>query len=417
MVRLFTLFGALMAGGIAMMSGAVPSVAGFDIAALFRPADPVTPAYQRGFRSDFLLEINEGRLPHGLSSVRVDEEVQAFVVDLLDSESHPASLDLERVFDALQEEFPGAQYLAANLVTGRSREDLIASLRLWEAVANPDFDILATAVVRKGRRYTALGVMARRIPRFSLALANRTGGRFYNHCPHCDSTHALSLDRRSRTLILSCPDCESPFDVLASDSRGRMRRANAFFSGFSVPDQSIVSGAQSGEERVLAIWQQIASRCRYEADQRKDDTREAWKTPVETWTEKAGDCEDTSILLADALMSAGFESRVAIGWNGNIGQHAWCVVNVEGTQYVLESTLAGELDHTALVPVEDASAYYKPEQLFDREHLYFSAGNPAKVGEDYFSRDHWRPLRVDPGEEDARVTSRLQAIPTQLTRG
>ena len=218
-----------------------------------------------------------------------------------------------------------------------------------------DFNRLTTGVFSSGRKLGALGVMSRRIPRFTLDAANSHGGKFFNECPHCQKIHALALDRKSRTLILSCPECDRPFDVLAADTLGKIRRATDFMSGFKIPLSPAMQAAQSDEEKTLAIWQEMANRCTYELDQKRVDAREAWKRPEETWKEKAGDCEDTSILLADALISAGINARVAIGWNGNIGQHAWCVVRIKDRQYVLESTFEGPVDYQSLVPVAEAS--------------------------------------------------------------
>ncbi|MEO0415269.1 MAG: transglutaminase-like domain-containing protein, partial [Verrucomicrobiota bacterium] len=122
----------------------------------------------------------------------------------------------------------------------------------------------------------------------------------------------------------------------------------------------------------------------------ESNASEVWKTPEETWTEKKGDCEDTSILLADALISAGFEARVAIGWNGNIGQHAWTVVKIEGAQYVIESTLPEPQSAADMMVAEEAAHFYKPEQLFDRDNLYFQNTDPDNAAADYFSSEAWQ---------------------------
>lgn len=394
MVRILLLVGGLVLAAVVTLSVFTRTPDGLGYFSYFQKLPKIDSTFQRGFRSDSLLKINALRHPHSVEMVSVDEEIQSFISNYLSSHPNPAELDLEDVFDTLQNKFPGAQYLAANLVTGSNRKELVDVMNQWDAVGNPDFNSLTTGVFVSGRKLGALGVMARRIPKFSLEAANTVGGRFFNQCPHCQRVHALALDKKSRTLILTCPDCEKPFDVLAADTHGYIRRATDFMKGFSIPENDLIREAQSGEEKVLTLWQQVADRCRYELDQNSNDAREAWKTPEETWNEKAGDCEDTAILLADALISEGFPARVAIGWNGNIGQHAWCVVMIGERQYVLESTLQGRLDHKALVSIEDAAPFYQPEQLFDRDHLYFSGGEPGTAGTDYFADSIWRPLAI-----------------------
>jgi hypothetical protein len=194
-----------------------------------------------------------------------------------------------------------------------------------------------------------------------------------------------------------------PFEVLAVDTGGRIRRATDFFDGFSLKESLAAEDQLTSEQRIVALWRQVAERCEYQLDQDHiSETREVWKNPRETWEEKAGDCEDTSILLADVLISAGFDARVAIGWNGNIGQHAWVVVQTPRCQYLIESTLQGEITVDSLAEVTQASAFYQPEQLFDRDKVYFTTARPDAFGNDYFSPKLWPPIPMD-GVTDGRA--------------
>ncbi len=407
MLRSFLLFGGIILTVVTALSVGLHRSGRVDFIGFFSPVLELTPTFQRGFRSDTLLEINRQRQPLGIDLANIDAGIQKFIHDYVATQPDPANIDLDDVFDSLQNKFPGAQYLAANLVTARNRKDLLRTLNQWDAVVNPDFHSVTVGVFSSGRKLGALGVMSQRIPRFSLKAANTYGGKFFNQCPHCKKTHAVEIDRKSRTLILSCPDCKRPFDVLAADTRGRIRRANDFMTGFSLPGTNSFRNAQSAEERILALWQQIADRCDYELDKNINDSREAWKFPEETWAHKAGDCEDTAILLADSLISAGFEARVAIGWNGNIGQHAWCVVKAGDRQYVLESTFDGKLNHKSMVEVSDAAPFYQPEQLFDRENLYFMEGKPDAAGNDYFAKKLWSKLKVEGNLDSAAKTAMI----------
>ncbi len=371
------------------------------------PIPPPDAAYQRGFRSDVMVGINRIRSSSGLSEIKGDEAIQGFLGSWISSISAPQDLSLDDVFDVVQSRFPGAQYLAANLVVSGSRENLMERISGWTAIANPDFDSVNTAVFRSGRQLGALAVMSRRIPEYSLKTLNDAGGRFYNRCPHCDKVHALELDRDSRTLILSCPHCDLPFEILAVGTDGRMRRANDFFEGFSPPGGFSTDGEM--KTRILAIWRKMAEHCRYQLDQDRKvpgspQADEIWKSSGETWAEAAGDCEDTSILLADMLTTAGFQARVAIGWNGNIGQHAWVVVKVGEKQYLLETTLQKKVGLEDLAEVESVASYYHPEQVFDHDGMFFTTARPDRFGLDYFSPEIWK--RVPSRSPDAGLTLR-----------
>lgn len=394
MVRGLISFGGLAVVLLTTLSVILQKTGTVDVVGTLFPLEEIDESFQRGFRSDAIARINRMRLAGSIEGVRVDDEVQTHLSRFVETHGDPENIDLQDVFDDLQGRFPGAQYLAANLVTSGSREDLLSRIGAWDAVVSSEFDVINTVVFTSGRTIGALGVMSRRIPQFSLAAANGVGGKFFNRCPHCGEVHALEVEKESRTLILSCPYCDHPFDVLASDATGRIRRASDFFTGFRLPEHSDRAEGETPEEQIAKLWGQIADRCEYELDQEHSETREVWKSSNETWAERAGDCEDTSILLADALISEGFDARVAIGWNGNIGQHAWVVVRVGGNQYVLESTLQSEITPDSLSLLSEASNFYQPEQLFDRDHLYFSTSEPEVFREDCFSPELWQSIPV-----------------------
>lgn len=398
MVRsLYSFGGIMLTVGVALLIGLQKS-GKVDVLGFLIPHQEVDEAFQRGFQSDAKMRINQLRVPAEVGEVQEDELLQNYLEEFVSRHPKPQDIELDEVFDSLQTEFPGAQYLAANLITSTSREDLLDKLSGWTAVANPDFNSIITTVFRAGSQMGVLGVMSRRIPEFSLQAANTEGGRFHNRCPHCKIIHALELDRDSRTLILSCPHCDLPFDVLAVGSSGEIKRATEFLEGFQLLDEVATRRSASGEERVLALWGQVADHCEYQLDQDRlgsssdDHLREVWKASGETWHEAAGDCEDTSILLADVLISAGFEARVAIGWNGNIGQHAWVVVKVGSRQYILESTLQKKIESSDLVDVESGAAFYQPEQLIDRDRIYYSTARPDRFRLDYFSSALWKAI-------------------------
>lgn len=394
MIRSLFCFGGTILAVATAFSAGLQLSGKYDVLGLLFPLPEVDASYQRGFRSDAMAKVNRIRIPLGVEGVRGDESIQRMLHQLMREHPDPENVELDFVFEEVQKEFPGAQYLAANLVTAPDRDSLLSNLTHWTASANEDFNTINTAVFTSGRRYGALAVMARRIPRFSLRDANDRGGKFFNVCPHCGKTHALELEKESRTLILSCPYCDLPFDVLALDTKGRVRRASDFFENFELVEPKGVEKSQSQTERLIALWQRVADRCDYQLDHHRSSEKEVWKMPSETWAERAGDCEDTALLLADALISAGFEARVAIGWNGNIGQHAWVVVRLDGNQYVIETTLQNTISEESLSPVAEAASFYQPEQLFDRGHLYYSTAAEEDFASDYFSPKIWESIPV-----------------------
>ena len=113
---------------------------------------------------------------------------------------------------------------------------------------------------------------------------------------------------------------------------------------------------------------------------------ERWQTAGETFAKGQGDCEDTSILLVDALLSAGYPAKVAIGRNRKVGEHAWCVVKVGGEEYLLETT-GGKPSEKTIPRVSEVGGHYVPRQLFDRDSVYFRSSDGATG--DYWSEAEW----------------------------
>lgn len=95
---------------------------------------------------------------------------------------------------------------------------------------------------------------------------------------------------------------------------------------------------------------------------------EHWKFPEETAHDRAGDCEDTSILLCSLLRAAGIEGAwVNVGTvkiNGQYAGHAWVTWGEPGEpEYLFETTL----DHLPANPWQFADDWpqYRPELRFN----------------------------------------------------
>lgn len=347
---------------------------------------------QDAFEAQALAAVNGSRATLGLPQLKTDREIQEAVARFGATHSRLSEMQLDGLFHKLREEFPGAQFLSATVLLDPRDDGLQNSLSEWGDAKDPQYESLSTLAFRDGLRKGCVAVLARRLPPFTVEAANEKGGRFFQRCPHCQSAHAVLLDRQSQTLILACPDCEKPYDLLAADTAGDFRRATDFFEGFQLPGAS-ESNAEA-EQKMTEIWSAVLHHCDYEYDRADGRQAEAWKLPSQTWKDAAGDCEDTAVLLSDALNSAGIESRVAVGWNVHIGQHAWCVAKIGDQQWLLESTLRlKEGESPELRTVADAAEEYQPEQLIDRDHLYFRFDTKGRAGcGNYWSDGIWKTL-------------------------
>jgi hypothetical protein len=373
------------------------------------------------FASTCLLDLNDRRQRVGLEALAVDADLQSTLEGFLASVPNGSDIDLDILLRYMQRSYPDVTALSATVVWHPTVVGLTGGIVDWDDAIGRQFESLSTVSFRDGYRHGCIGVLAHRLPLFDLEVANSEGGRFHQACPRCGAGHAIELDPTARTVQLRCPHCQRPYAILASDTLGDFHRAPSFLTGFTLPESvPSLETATTREAKIRAIWRLIASRCRYQSDGAEDSTSpsaseisneksyslaerlgavsgvadasdpqiEAWQTPSETWQRKAGDCEDTSLLLTDILISEGFDARVALGWNAQGGDHAWCVVRLEnGEQYILETTIQPDGRPLRLLPVSEASAAYRPEQLFDRKHLYFAGGgSPAK---DYWSENIW----------------------------
>jgi len=61
---------------------------------------------------------------------------------------------------------------------------------------------------------------------------------------------------------------------------------------------------------------------------------------------------------------------------------------------VLESTFQQEISAESLVDLAEAADFYQPEQLFDRENLYFSSALHDVFRKDCFSPELWQAIPV-----------------------
>ncbi|MFM2169335.1 MAG: hypothetical protein RIS79_3706, partial [Verrucomicrobiota bacterium] len=162
---------------------------------------------------------------------------------------------------------------------------------------------------------------------------------------------------------------------------------------------------ESRVQQLFTIWSAVHAHCRYTNDRgvkksegmhSKQEQLDSWQFADETQRLLQGDCEDSSIYLADWLMSCGFQVRVALGRYEDMGGHAWCVVKIEDREYLIEST-GGKPTPSAPPLTSQVGSRYVPEVLFDRHSIYVPVSSSRVWKGDYWSSKSW--VRIDPRTE------------------
>jgi hypothetical protein len=248
-------------------------------------------------------------------------------------------------------------------------------------------------------------VLGERLPLFAPeALADQKQEKFYSVCTLCKQGQACQIPRHSRSLSLECPHCHRVYAMVAADSHGRFRYVNEYLTGYEPPAH--YPAGQTKLAELMSIWRAVASGCRYTPDA-GDDDNDAWQTARETQALGTGDCEDSSILLADWLLARDFQARVALGRYAERGGHAWVVVRLDHEDYLLEST-EGASNAQRPPLLSEVGSRYVPELLFD--HLaFFIRTQPADLWNgDFWSEDTWQRVVPRPRySRDGKTVSKV----------
>ena len=105
---------------------------------------------------------------------------------------------------------------------------------------------------------------------------------------------------------------------------------------------------------------------------------DSWALPIFTLAQKHQngsiyvDCEDGTFILVSLLRSLGIEAYANVGTvslNGSIYGHAWVTVNLNGKEYLLETTLGAELTELRPVP-----SFYKTDVKFNEKDVIAITG-------------------------------------------
>ncbi len=357
----------------------------------------------------------------GLESTKVDTSaVTMFLYQLGNEVAVGDEVTRKRLEYMVQRENPTIQIKASSFFEAENQDALVSLVEARASLAGLEGTThygSVSKITDEGKAWAWIfrGNQVSREEQLAQALSR--GGFFSLKCSHCGGDSFGRLIPNANYLVMpKCMDCGLATHVFGPDTEGSYRRANDFLTGFKIPQEKVdpflpVDHEYSDSEAlVLANWRVILDRCNFEYDfaENGDSKRDVWKLPQQTWEDRVGDCEDTTILLTDALISAGFDARVAYGtWKGR--GHAWCVVKVGKRQRILETTLANA-ETVGLRSIIEVGNDYIAFCLFDRDSIYLRRHAGELSTPDYFSNDYWQTITIH--ESDVEVPTELSSIST-----
>lgn len=353
-------------------------------------SDPLYSADQ--FEIDLVDRINFQRTSAKHPLMKVDIELEKWMRNF--SESINAD-DLDSFVTLLQNQQPRYFQVRVGSAHAPSLQQLPEQFLSFASTIEAENEHMGVLTRKLPSRfgYEAILVTGQRLENFSpTALNEQQRDIFFSICPHCKHQHACRAVRSQRGINLDCPRCGLDYGVLAPDKNGKFRYVNEYLTGYQPPARYPADGSRLHE--LYTIWNAVVDNCAYTKDSVPGNpTRDAWQLAAETMSLGHGDCEDSAVLLADWLISRGFDVRVVLGRYGDLGQHAWCVARVDGIEYLLEST-EGHPDPGKPPYASDLGARYVPETMFDRDAIYVRSQPKARFDGAYWSTKTW--VRVDP---------------------
>jgi len=354
------------------------------------------------FRVDLVDQFNYSRLAAKTPMLRVDPKMEAW----LDREfAKIDTSDLNKVTELVQEGMPRYYRVSVCSASSPSLRELGQRFHEYSHRSQPEMTHMAVALRPRasGLMHEALLVLGQRLRDFTPeALSKSADEPFFSTCVHCKQPHFMKLSRAQRSMALECPKCRRKYAVIAADSAGNFRYVNEFLTGYA--PSAVFAKNQSRVQQLFTIWAAVHANCLYTNDPgaksgtnyAKKEQTDCWQFADETQRLQRGDCEDSSIFLADWLMSRGFQVRVALGRYGDLGGHAWCVVKIDDKEYLIEST-ESRPDPTDPPLASRVGSRYVPEVLFDRFAIYVPTSSNRAWKGDYWSANTW--TRIEPRAE------------------
>lgn len=344
------------------------------------------------FKVSLLDQINYVRIAAKLPPLKIDPDLQKFMERY--EQGVPCD-DLDEVTQSVQTSLPRYFRVSACTATRPNSQELLQEFQPFSQKTDAAMTHFACLLKSSsgGLSQTCLIVVGQRLEDFSPEQLNaRKSDAFFNVCSLCRHPHVCRVSYQQSSMTLECPSCNRIYAVVAADSHGRFRYVNEFLSGFQPPAR--FPKDQSQIQKLFTIWSAVHRDCLYTLDpETKKKQSDCWQTALETQNLQRGDCEDSSIFLADWLESQGFQVRVALGKYGDLGGHAWCVVRLDGNDYLLESTAAKP--DVSNPPLSDiVGSRYVPEVQFDRNAIYVRTKVHQTWAGDYWSSKQW--TRIEP---------------------
>jgi hypothetical protein len=305
------------------------------------------------------------------------------------------TVDAEAIAEGARSSWPQYQELIVFNSHSATADGLLRQISSWPDLSTHGLTHVAAVAQRGtfGLGWSITVMVGQRLPLFTPeALDDPKQEKFYSICGLCGKGQACQIPRHSRSLSLECPHCHRIYAMVAADAHGRFRYANEYLTGYAPPAH--YPKEQSKLAELMVIWRAVTSECRYTPDA-GDDDNDAWQTAQETQALGTGDCEDSSILLADWLLSRGFHVRVALGRYAERGGHAWVVVRLDEKDYLLEST-EGTSGAQRPPLLSEVGSRYVPELLFDPTALFIRKQPNSTWSGDYWSDPTWQRVAPRP---------------------
>lgn len=353
-----------------------------------REASDFRPAEVEG---DVARSIYSARSTARVRSLQPDAELQDWLKGRIKKEGLP---DLDSLTRDLQLTYPRYINVAAYAMQSPSTGGLLEQLGGWPDKADASFT--HEAIVARPRPalmgFECVVVVGTQLPEFSPEALGQGGDKFYSVCPLCGKGQPCQIPIRTRSFSLDCPQCHRTYALLAVDTHQRFHYVNEYLKGYEPPAH--FQKKLSRLEEMLTIWKAVIKGIRYLPDTSDGNPdNDAWQTALETQKLGTGDCEDSSIYLADWLLARGFEARVCVGRCAEMGGHAWVVVRLDGASYLMETTNSNA--DTNVPPLADEiGSRYVPEASFDRQAFYLRGNPDIPWDGDYWTKTKWQ--RVAP---------------------
>jgi len=390
----------LMAAGIAAMKEGLLN--GWKMRLGELTAHPGSQYSAARFRMDLVDQFNYARMAAKTPPLSVDPELDLW----LEKEFvNLDTTDLNKVTEIVQDGMPRYYRVSVCSASSPSLRELLQRFHDYTHRAQPEMTHMGVVLRSRagGLMHEALLVMGQRLRDFTPeALTESAEKPFFNRCVHCKQPHFMKLSNAQRSMALECPKCRRKYAVIAADSKGRFRYVNEYLTGYAPP--AVFPKNQLRVQQLFTIWNAVHNHCLYANDAGAkpgssfagSDQMDSWQFADETQRLQRGDCEDSSIFLADWLMSKGFQVRVALGRYGDLGGHAWCVVKIDDKEFLIEST-ENRPDPMDPPLASRVGSRYVPEVLFDRHAIYVPASANRAWKGDYWSSNFW--TRVEPRAE------------------